>query len=454
MRFPARLHWSEGQFMQQHHFQEQDRIAFLQQAAERGFYLFYPEGLMSLKLNYDALRARRVVIEEFSALMDDGLTLSLPGNCELQPLTLSPESLRPDEPITVYLAVPSYSTQEGNLNEPGSAQRRFSLHEEERADANSGGNETVLITQRICAKLITDRQEGAGCSLLPLMRLRFESMVGSAPILALDDSYLPPYVVLPENCPLLRLVGELSYEIKAARDKIITDLEAQRCDLSMPGGAQLLSLMRLQHFNRALQYLSALMVPERVTPFMLYQGLAELLAGLLGTAPERDQNAIPPYDHYNLAPLFTHLATSIRAFLSTQGAASCLEVAFKELGPHTLVAQLQEEHLIKGRDYFLYLNVGSEEARTIELIEAGDHLRVLDLKSQESRVRGVKLQHLRYPPRYLPTQGDGGLWFKLLREESARMWRYITEDKCVIIDYAPEIFSQLSAKLFLAVIDT
>ena len=100
--------------MQQHHFQEQDRIAFLQQAAERGFYLFYPEGLVSLKLNYDALRARRVVIEEFSALLDDGLTLSLPGNCELQPLTLSPESLRPDEPITVYLAVPSYSTQDGN----------------------------------------------------------------------------------------------------------------------------------------------------------------------------------------------------------------------------------------------------------------------------------------------------------------------------------------------------
>ncbi len=453
MRFEEPLHWAEGQFLQPHHFQEQDRINYLCRAAERSFYLYYQEGLIEFKLDEQALRARRVAVTQLSAILPDGLAVSMPGNIELEPLTLNLDAKEDGKEITVYLCVPLYSLQDPNLSEDKNTPRRYGLHEVSRADANTADNETVIVKHRYCAKLITDPAAAANCAILPLVRLHWQSLSGGSPVPQIAEDYIPPYVVLPANSAIFNLTSELVYELKLYRDKIASDLDAGSFDPKIPASDQILQIMRIKILNEAVCDLSSHLVPGSVTPFCLYQSLARLLAGLLSLEPRRDQNSIIAYDHYNLSEVFKSLALNIRAFLSTGGKASYIRIDFEQTSDHTLQAKLSEEHLIKGRQYYLSLDAGEQSPQLISMVETGDNLRVLDQKSAESRVRGIKLTHLRYPPRFLPSSEGRSLWFRLEREESARMWRYIVEDKTMLIDYAQEIFERLHACLFITVID-
>ena len=88
MRFPKFMHWSEGQFLQQHHFQQLQKALYNQIYQERSLYTPYPEGLISINVDTDALRSRRVFINSLCAVMPDGVGLSMPGNIEIEPITI------------------------------------------------------------------------------------------------------------------------------------------------------------------------------------------------------------------------------------------------------------------------------------------------------------------------------------------------------------------------------
>ena len=106
MRFPQLIHWSEGQFLQPHHFQQFQKSAIERLNSKRDFYLPYKEGLININVDQDSLRSKRVVINSLTALMPDGSSLSMPGNCEIMPLTLDVSSEDLGTGIMVYLAVP------------------------------------------------------------------------------------------------------------------------------------------------------------------------------------------------------------------------------------------------------------------------------------------------------------------------------------------------------------
>ena len=81
MRFEELLHWNDGQFLQPHHFQyfQRQNIAFLQN--NRLLSCPYPWGLIDFEVDEDGLAAGRVLVKRFSAILGDGTSLSMPGNC-------------------------------------------------------------------------------------------------------------------------------------------------------------------------------------------------------------------------------------------------------------------------------------------------------------------------------------------------------------------------------------
>ena len=111
MRFPKFMHWSEGQFLQQNHFQQLQRALYNQIYQERSLYTPYPEGLISINVDTDALRSRRVFINSLCAVMPDGVGLSMPGNIEIEPITIDLDLNKLNDLVTVYLAVPYYSNE-------------------------------------------------------------------------------------------------------------------------------------------------------------------------------------------------------------------------------------------------------------------------------------------------------------------------------------------------------
>lgn len=455
MKYPQYVHWSEGQFLQPHHFQQMQRSLLNTINSERTLYSPYTEGVISIEVDEDALRANRVVIKNMSAIMPDGIGLSFPGNCSIEPLTVSFDASKINTLLTVYLCVPNYLEDEPNITQDGNKNYgRYDVQAHEVADENTGTNVTTVITRKINSRLITDPKSVSDCTILPLLRLSWVRLENNEHYLEIDKKYFPPYVVLDENSTLYTMLREFIFELKSYKSKILSDIENEGFDPSIITGAGFLRLMQLQLLNIGITDLSALLIPQRTSPFTLYLKLAEFLSALKAFFPLSDSSEVKSYDHYDLYPVFKELLYGIRSLLTSQGKAECMEIDFVQNDEaQCLCATLLDEHIVKAKDYYIALRGGLEWKNLIDDIETGDNFRVMDLGSKDSRIRGLKLSYVRFPPRYLPVSGSDTVFFKIMRDESPRIWRYIVEDHQMVIDFAQSMFGKFSAKLYVAIVD-
>lgn len=236
MKYPQYVHWSEGQFLQPHHFQQMQRSLIETINSERALYTPYPEGLVSIEIDEDALRARRVVIKNLCAIMPDGTGISFPGNCSLQPLTVDFVAEKQEESVTVYLCLPNYLKDESNLCESSdngkkeNSYGRYEVSSHNLTDENTGDNPALIIKRKLNVRLITDVKAVSDCSLLPILKLNFASLENNDHYLVLDNKYTPPYVVLAENSNLYTMLREFVYELKSYKSKILSDIENEGYD--------------------------------------------------------------------------------------------------------------------------------------------------------------------------------------------------------------------------------
>lgn len=455
MRFPKFMHWSEGQFLQQHHFQQLQRALYNQIYQERSLYTPYPEGLISINVDTDALRSRRVFINSLCAVMPDGVGLSMPGNIEIEPITIDLDLNKLNDLVTVYLAVPYYSNEYSNIAKDDAHDfARFKISEESLVDENTGDNETVVIKRMLNAKLVTDPSKVSSASVLPILKLKWVTIADHEPYLEVVEKYTPPYFVLDNHVNIFNLTLELVYELKACKSKILSDIEQEGFDPNLVSGTSVMRLMQLELLNKYIVSLQAQCIPQRVTPFTLYLELSKFLASLHALYPLSDQSEEISYDHYDLYNVFSKLLSAIRQLINAHGKASAIEIDFNfDSAINCLAAPISNENLAKGRDFYIALQGNNDWKSLCSDIETGDNFRLLDKGSKDSRVRGVKLSYVRFPPRYLPVLGSDTVYFKVMKEESARLWRYVVEDHMMILDYAPSLFKEFNAKLFIAVVD-
>ena len=454
MRYSKLVHWSEGQFLQPHHFQQMQKSIFDTLDNDLTLVIPFKEGICSIDIDKEALNAKRVVINSFSAIMPDGTRLSQPGNCNLSPLTIDVKNEDLDKEITVYLAVSNYKKDESNLVESVDSLRRYVLHEQNVLDENTGDNDVTVIMRKFKATLVTDPKIVPDCSVLPILKLTFVALDNHEPTLTVCDSYIPPCVVLERHSKLFSMVYEFSYELKSCKLKILADIDSEGYDVNLLSGSAMLRIMQLQILNKYITTISAHLIPNKVSPFSLYIQLASLLSELQALFPLAESKDVVGYNHYDLYAVFSELTNSIRALISSQGQASYIELVFNQSPNDYLSTIIDENTIINGKEYYLALNSESVNLKgLIDDIEEGDKFRLLDKSSHDSRIRGIKLSYVRFPPRYLPVVTGNTVIFKVMKEESSRIWRYVLEDKEVVIDYAKGLFSDLKAKMYVAIIN-
>ena len=453
MKYPMFLHWSEGLFLQPHHFQQFQRIINDALSAHTGLAIPYSEGICDLEIDREALKSRRVIISALSAVMPDGLFLSMPGNCSVPPCEISAGPRTSASEIMVYLAVPRYSVMEPNLCARGSDERRrYLLHETSCVDENTGDNETTVFKRSINVRLITDPRKASDCTVLPILKLKWTAAEGAGPVLEMVAAYTPPTVVLSVNSNIFAMVRDLLFELRSCRSRILSDLENSGFVPAQATGATILKIMQLQTLNVSVSSLASLLVPDRTTPFALYSVLSGLLASLRALSPLSDNGEIPAYDHYNLYGIFSETVRQIGVLLNAGGKAEFITVDFvQEDGASRLVAEFTPEMIASAGDFFIAFEGDLSWKDLIGEIESGDSFRLIDKGSIDSRVRGVRLSHSRFPPRYLPVMNSNTVYFKVMKDESARMWRYIMDDRAMVLDYAPSINSRFTARLYILI---
>lgn len=451
MRFAKPIHWAEGLFLEPQHLQRSQSLMQQQAWQTLSLSLPYAYGLIDLEIDEEALSVQRIVINKLSAVMPDGTYISMPGNCHIEPLQLNVTAL-PDiaNGLMICLSLPSLSSNEGNLGEKHQS-GRYGLSAETMLDENTGDNEVSLILREYNARLIvlSPQHSNARDTLLPICKVRCPTAVTTKPTLQLDKNYIPPFIVLSESCPLLNWAAEFLFMLKNCRVNLESDIESDGFDSKLVTGSDILRLNQLAALNSFIERAENFLQPMCITPFALCLELCDLL-GRLSVLNPLQHVRTSQYQHENYFPVFKELSQRIRSLLNkehTSQSLGRLDFAFDEQG-YFGVFNLEDKFFRSGT-YFLALSFDGELKEKIPAIENGDNFRLLDIGSFKDRIRGIKLVHLRYPPHFLPNLNHT-LWFKLMIDDSLRVWNYILEERSMVIDFAPPLFEHLKASLYFS----
>ena len=453
MRFDEILHWTNGLFLQPHHLQYLQRSIFNYERKNRTTYMPYPYGLIDFEIDTDALSSLRVIVKRFSAVMPDGTEISMPGNVVLTPLDLTATLKEHPEDITVYLAVPLWTEFDANLAESASTvtKRLFSTAEHSLRDENSGDNEVSVVTRRINARLITQFDDQTDMQALPILKLTAVSDQGAEKELVVNEKYIPPFMVLTQDCALSKMASDLLYKTTRCRDKLLNDLTVAQFKPESFSGINAYNMMQLRVLNLYENRLSALLSLKNLTPFDLYLELRSFLAELRSMHPMNEIAEIAPYDHSDCVRQFNDIINDIYSMIMTEGGAGYARLEFTPDGDYLYTA-LTTDNIVKANEYYLAVQCSAEERRVISSLEKGDTFKLINPAAKMMRARGIKLTEMRYPPRFLPTLSDT-LWFKLQVTETPSTWRDIQTEKGILIDYAPDLFPNLNVSLFITVVN-
>jgi type VI secretion system ImpJ/VasE family protein len=460
MQYDELLHWSDGQFLQPHHFQYFQRQIGEYIRQNRSFSLPYPYGLMDFELDREALSGSRVVVKRFSALMAGGQELSMPGNCALSPLDLAPALEQNPNELIIFIALPRWSEFDANLVEDDNpAEKRRYLPQRKRVrDENSGDNEVTLVTRRLNLRLTTNLDDNKDMELLPLMKLSVLSHDRSVNALVINEKYIPPFLQISQDNPLMGIITGLLVDVRRCRDKALDMISSAKAvseaESSESAALDFYGIQRFRILNIYEIRLSALIETGRISPYAFYLELLTFLAELMGLDPSNSIDEIPRYVHEDSGPQFNTVIKDIRSFLLAGGSADYrrLEFAPIEDGVY-LFTRIRVEDLLGMEKVYLAIKTSAEPGTVISALETGDTFKLINPQSKTVRVRGVKLTAERYPPRYLPILKDT-FWFYLDLKESSAVWREIREEQGMIIDYAPSIFPSLEATLYITLENT
>jgi type VI secretion system ImpJ/VasE family protein len=451
MRFEELLHWNDGQFLQPHHFQYFQRQDTEGQRNNRSFASAYPWGLIDFEIDRDALAGARVVVKRFSAILGDGTPLSMPGNCILEVLDLTETLKQNPNEIPVYVALPPWSDFEANLveNNEAAERRRFVPEKKRTRDENTGDNEITLVARRMNAWLTTDLEDNKNVQLLPVLKLSVLSHDRTA--LEINEKYFPPFMVLTADSPLYGIMLGLIADIRRCRDKALDILTTGNFKNENLSGYNAYTVLRLKALNVYETRLSSMLSAGNITPFDLYLELSSLLAELMSYDPINSIRGIPRYDHDDSAPQFLEVIKDIRSFILQGGSSDYLKHDFEptEDGRY-LFTPIKPEEIFRTENAYLAVKCAAGKDAVVKAIEERDTFKLINPQSKQLRIRGIKLTEELYPPRFLPVLGST-LWFKLDLEESARVWREITEEQGMVVDYVPGLFPGLELSLYLTV---
>ena len=230
MRFDEQVHWSEGLFLQPHHLQRMQRLLEDLSRKQRQLVLPFAYGWCDLEIDLDALKSRRIVVKRMSAVMPDGQELSMPGNCSLSPLTLNYDESNVNG-LMIYLRLPRWSDIEPNQNNDGGRNGRFVLRETSIKDENTSDNEIPVMMRSLNASLTADVADVDNFTLLPLCRVNWTVINSSQPSLRLDDNYMPPFITVSDDCPLLSMCSESLFQMRSARNWVDGRLKSGERDI-------------------------------------------------------------------------------------------------------------------------------------------------------------------------------------------------------------------------------
>ena len=418
MSWRSKVIWSQGMFLQPHHFQQEAR--HVEHLIDLRVRATGPHawGFSELVLDEGLLALGRVGLVRASGVLPDGTPFMIPST-DAAPLPLA---LKPDvKGEIIYLGAPVARSGVTEIDFGDAASRelcRFrAVNEELRDHTNAGDEPEPIQTGALNLSLVSARDATDAYTLLGVARvveLRADHQV------VLDRGYIAPQTRI-EATAQLSATALLLHGLIQQRARLL----ASRMGQLGHGVSEMADFLMLQSLNRAEPVFRQHAGAPHVHPSEFHLACLQL-AGDLSTFASESRHApeFPLYRHVDLNATFAPVVEALRGMLSVVLERNALQIELADRGRGVRTGVFPDPELARTSTFVLAVNaqLPSEQVRqrfpSQSKLGPADRLR--DLVNLQ--LPGVTMRLLPTAPRQLPFHA-GFHYFEL--DRSADLWKQI-----------------------------
>jgi len=413
MSLDNKVIWSEGMFLNPHHFQQQERYIERYIDGKCSAYGAYGWGMHHLEIDQELLKLGKISLINARGIFPDGTPFSFPDQNDLPPVFDVPENTHDK---IVYLAIP--------VKRPGAIDvlpekeiqglaRYYSSKQSARDISVEGGDNVEIDIGKLRMRLLLESDDMSGYAGIGILRI---SEAREDKNILLDEEYIPTCFDCHASLKLTGFLSELAGLLHHRGESIAGRL----ADTQRGGTAEIADYMLLQLVNRLEPLTTHLSQMQGLHPVELYSEMVQMV-GELSTFVTTNKRppVFPPYMHDNLQTTFSPVVNALRQCLSMvyEQTASALALVEKKFGIR--VAQITDRTLIDSAMFVLAVRANIPENKIQTLFPAQVKVGPVDRIRQlvNAAMPGIPLKVLPVAPRQIPYH-SGYTYFEFERNNN------------------------------------
>ncbi|MCF6324979.1 MAG: type VI secretion system baseplate subunit TssK [Gammaproteobacteria bacterium] len=413
MSLDSKVVWSEGMFLNPHHFQQQERYFERYIDGKHSTQNSYGWGVEHIEVDRTLLKLGKLSIASAAGVFPDGTPFSFPDQNDSPPVFEVPENTLNQ---IVYLAIPVKRPGAVDIlteDESQGLARYYSGNQEVRDVSTEGGDSVKVAVGKLRFRLLLESDDMSGYACIGILRI-IEAKADKKVLL--DDEYIPTCIDCNASQRLTRFLSELAGLIQHRGDSIA----ARLADIQRGGTAEISDYMLLQLINRIEPLTAHLASMKGLHPIQLFAEAIQM-TGELATFSAKDKRPprFPAYLHDDLQATFSPVINALRQSMSMvqEQTAAALPLVEKKFGIR--VAQIPDPSLLNNALFVLAVraDVAENSIRTHfpAQVKVGPVDRIRELVN--AALPGIPLKPMPVAPRQIPYHA-GFTYFELERNNA------------------------------------
>lgn len=415
MSWDSKVLWTEGLFLQPHHFQQADRYTESLIAGLARRIAPYAWGVNSLEIDEEVLKVGQFAIKSATGLTQDGTVFRVPSAEDHPPALDVPDGVKD---CVVYLTVPQrrQGAMEVDLTGAELSAARLRPAEIEVTDVTSAGKKSVTMgvgkLRLQFALAVDDLSDRLAIPIARIIEVKADQEI------VLDKSFIASATDVRAAGPLASFLNELDGLLGHRMTALAGRLSAG----GTKGVAEISDFLLLMCVNRARPVVRHLMQIENQHPEALYRfcvGLAGELAAFM--ANDKIPPEFPPYAHDNLTATFNPVIKALRQYLSSVLEQTAISIPLDPRKYGISVGVIGDRKLLSTAGFILAVQADVPAEKVRRHFPAQTKIGPVEEIRQlvNSALPGIPLRPLPVAPRQIPYHA-GFVYFEL--DGSSPLW--------------------------------
>lgn len=432
MSWDSKVLWTEGLFLQPHHFQQADRYgeSLVRGLAQRVSPCVW--GVSSLEVDDEALKIGQFALKSCEGLTRDGAVFRVPQSDNHPPALEIPDGIKD---CIVYLTVPQHrqGASEVDLSGAENSASRLRPGELEITDTMSQDRKAVTMNVgKLRLQFALEVDDLADKLAIPIARI---IEVRSDKEVLLDKGFIASCMDIRAIPPLdgfmREMEGLLAHRMKALAGRLSESG-------STKGVAEISDFLLLMVVNRALPLFRHMISIENMHPVEAFSECVKL-AGELSTfmADDKQPPEFPSYKHDDLTGTFSPVIRTLRQYLSAVLEQSAVSIPLEPRKYGISVGVIADRKLLGTAGFVLAVKADIPEENVRRHFAGQAKVGPVEEIRQlvNSALPGIAIRPLPVAPRQIPFHA-GVVYFQL--DGDSQYWKNMTTSGGVAVHVSGE----------------